>query len=122
MNITNKYNLPDAFVRAITQKESGRVGTGYASATELLKPIRQFWLTKRHFDELEVDASDQVWSLFGSAIHNILQQGESDKYSDALCLAANKRSRHFSQRRSFLLTRGSSFSQAKGSMMIVFAQ
>jgi acid stress-induced BolA-like protein IbaG/YrbA len=37
-------------------------------------------LRRRHWDEIEEDASDMVWSLFGSALHNILQHGKVDHH------------------------------------------
>jgi hypothetical protein len=37
-------------------------------------------LKRRHWNELEEDASSMVWSLFGTAIHNVLEHGKSDNH------------------------------------------
>ena len=57
-------------------KKSIHIGADY-SASMLENSPRQVWLKKRHENELEQDASDMVFSLFGSAFHHILQSGET---------------------------------------------
>jgi len=37
-------------------------------------------LKHKHRHELESDAADMVWSLFGSAVHGILEQGADDDH------------------------------------------
>jgi hypothetical protein len=37
-------------------------------------------LTKKFEDEIEQDASDMVWSIFGSAVHNVLEHGKDDNH------------------------------------------
>lgn len=46
--------------------------------TELLKGVREVWLTKRHNDELEQDVSDMIWMMFGTALHSILEASEEE--------------------------------------------
>ncbi len=47
---------------------------GTISATGLKKSIQEFILTARHIDEIEVDATDRIWSLFGSGCHAVLEK------------------------------------------------
>lgn len=72
--ITNKLGLPEPFVDAC------RSNYGYKpkrySVTSLLKGTRQAILERRHVDEIEQDAADQVWAVFGSAVHKILEQAQ----------------------------------------------
>jgi len=75
MTITNKYGLPEPLVRAIT-KHTHR-GAKY-SATQLLKSPRQLALERRYDDQIVVDANERIWSLLGSALHNVVEQGEGD--------------------------------------------
>jgi len=44
------------------------------SATTLLKPVQEILLTQRHYDEIEIPASERLWSVWGSAIHEILDK------------------------------------------------
>ena len=77
MKLTNKNNLPKPLVKAIEgfnkDYKDGR-GETDISVTELLNPplIRQ--LTKEHYEEIEEDVSDRIWSLLGSAVHQILEK------------------------------------------------
>jgi hypothetical protein len=79
MKLTNKHNLPQTFVNVITRPTYSR-GDSEISVTEILSPPQLVQLRRRHADEIEVDAADQVWSLFGSACHNILQHGKDDNH------------------------------------------
>ena len=79
MRLTNKHNLPDTFVNVIRRPQYSR-GDAEISVTEILSPPQQVQLRRRHADEIEVDAADQVWSLFGSACHNLLQHGADSNH------------------------------------------
>lgn len=71
MKITNKQNLPQPFVDAVTsdyQYKDKRY-----SVTSLLKGVRETILQHRHDGEVEQDAADMVWLLFGKAVHSILE-------------------------------------------------
>lgn len=71
MRITNKYNLPEALVRATSTERHNK--TGCVSATMLLKGVKEIVLTDRHWDELEDDASRRVWLILGTAVHSIME-------------------------------------------------
>jgi len=73
MTYTNKLNLPQAFVDAVMEQENEHHKADY-SVTELLKGETEIALTMLHKNELEVDASDCINTLFGSAVHSILEK------------------------------------------------
>lgn len=79
MKLTNKFNLPDTFINVI-QRPSYSRGNSEISVTEILSPPQLVLLRRRHADDIEIDAADQVWSLFGSAVHNILQHGKDEHH------------------------------------------
>lgn len=74
MKHTNKYGLPEAFVRAVTNDPYTRGGADF-SVTELLKPSRASALERRHAHELEEDVINRVYSLLGQSVHGILERG-----------------------------------------------
>lgn len=77
MRITNKYGLSEGFVAAVTNDTYDK-GAADISVTELWSPPQQRALIAKHWDDLEEDAIDRVWSLWGSAMHYVLQRaGES---------------------------------------------
>jgi hypothetical protein len=71
MNITNKLNLPEGFVKAVSTEKHN--APGCLSATTLIQGVKQILLIDRHWDNLEEDVSDRIWAIFGSAVHSILQ-------------------------------------------------
>jgi len=75
MKLTNKYNLPQTFVNVI-HRPTYTKGKANISVTELLNSPRIVQLKRKHWDEIETDASEMVWALFGSAVHNILEHGK----------------------------------------------
>ena len=80
MIITNKLNMPDAFVKAISNSRHNEPGT--LSATTLLKGTKEIILTDRHFDEITVDASEEVWAVFGTAVHSVLEHQEDEAFKE----------------------------------------
>ena len=80
MIITNKLNLPDAFVKAISNTRHNAEKS--LSATTLLKGTKEIILTDRHFDEIEIDASEEVWAVFGTAVHSVLEHQEDDAFKE----------------------------------------
>lgn len=73
MKITNKYGLPKALVRAIENDPYSR-GECDFTVTELIKPPRIRALENKYKEKIEVDASDQVFSLLGKSVHYILEK------------------------------------------------
>jgi len=76
MKVTNKYNLPRAFVDYERSTKYSRGDASY-SATDLIGPPRIRILRERHQDQMEVDIADRVFALLGTATHHILSTGVS---------------------------------------------
>lgn len=77
MSITNALGLPEPFVDAC-RTEHTYTPKRY-SVTQVLKGTKEAILERRHAGELEGDVADRVWAIFGSAVHQILQNAkESD--------------------------------------------
>ena len=72
--ITNRYHLPKAIVDAIKQTRDDYDNEGsFLSASSALKPVRIFWLERRHSHEVNIDVVDLIWSFLGSATHSIAE-------------------------------------------------
>jgi len=77
MIITNKLNLPEGFVKAVSTERHN--APGCLSATTLIQGVKQIILTDRYWDMLAVDVSDMVWAIWGTAVHSVLEsEGEYD--------------------------------------------
>jgi hypothetical protein len=77
MIITNKLNLPEGFVKAVSTKKHN--AEGCLSATTLIQGVKQIILTDRYWDMLVEDVSDRIWAIFGTAVHSVLEnEGEYD--------------------------------------------
>lgn len=72
MKITNRYNLPETYVKACNADEE----VEGLRVTQLLNGPRAIILTERHWDEIEQDASDMAWLILGTAVHKILELTE----------------------------------------------
>jgi len=77
MILTNKLNLPQPFVDAATNDHE--YTEGRYSVTELLGGTCEAILKRRHSDELTDDVADRVWAIFGSAVHEILQNADESE-------------------------------------------
>jgi hypothetical protein len=75
MRTTNKFNLPQTFVN-ILQRPTYTKGGANISATELINSPRIVQLKRLHYSDLEQDVSEQIWSIFGTAIHAVLEHGK----------------------------------------------
>jgi hypothetical protein len=83
MKYTNKYGLPQSFYNAIVNNNKKRgeylsETKAYITTTGFTRGICETHLHKRHSDKLESDVSDNIWSLFGSAVHQILENNADD--------------------------------------------
>lgn len=84
MKITNNKGLPEPFVRAVSivGSESDEKHTPQAdrySVTELLRPTRELILRRRHAGEITQDASEMVWSIFGTAVHKVMEDSVGEE-------------------------------------------
>lgn len=76
MRVTNKFNLPDPIVQAV-QKSYKPTPNRYG-VTSLLKGSTQTVLERRFNDDITVDVSENIWAIFGTAVHKILEQADSE--------------------------------------------
>lgn len=80
MNVTNRMNLPEALVKAVSTERHNKGGE--YSATTLLKDATEVILNNRHFEEIEVDASDSIWQIFGTAVHAIFENQSDNTFKE----------------------------------------
>ena len=80
MVITNKMNLPEALVKAVSIRRHN--DPGRLSATTLLNGTKQILLTDRHWDELEDDVANRFWAVIGTAIHSVLEHEGADEFTE----------------------------------------
>jgi len=73
MKFTNTSNLPDAIVRAVTNDPYDASGSDI-SATRLLQPPMIRVLEQRHWDDIEEDVSDRIFSLIGQSVHHTIER------------------------------------------------
>lgn len=75
MNLTNRLGLPDIYCQAVEIFESDYDrGKSDYTATQLQRPVRISVLLKRHWQDVEEDVSDRLWSLAGQTGHLIFER------------------------------------------------
>jgi hypothetical protein len=79
MKLTNKFGIPETFINVLKRPTYSK-GAAHLSVTQLINSPKIVALTKKFEDELEQDVSDMVWSIFGSAIHGILEHGKDKNH------------------------------------------
>ena len=77
MNYTNKYNLPEIYVRAVTNDPYDSSGSDI-STTVLLSPPRINALRKKHAEDITEDVADRFFSLDGQAIHYVIERSKTE--------------------------------------------
>ena len=80
MKVTNKLNMPAAFVNAVSTARHNAAGC--FSATTLNKGAKEIILSDRHFDEITVDAADSVWAVWGTAVHALLESQPDNNFHE----------------------------------------
>src|SRR5678815_2798782 len=73
MKLTNKFDLPEPFVAAVSVDDYER-GTAEYTATELIKPSRILVYSRRYGDRMVEDVSDRVWAFQGQTKHIVLER------------------------------------------------
>jgi len=81
MQITNNLNLPKGIVKAVTTEQHNK-SEMELSATTLLKGVKEIILTRRHWEEIVIDASDKMWAIFGTAVHALLETEGDNEFSE----------------------------------------
>jgi len=79
MKLTNKFNLPETIINVIKRPTYSK-GKAHISVTELMTAPQIVLLKRQHWNEIEQDASEMVWQIFGSAIHGVLEHGKSENH------------------------------------------
>ena len=79
MKITNKFNLPDPVVRAITAFDKSDQPEGLR-VTTLIDSPRISQLKRLHYPKLAEDVSQLPYRVWGSAVHEIMQKATSNSY------------------------------------------
>ncbi len=77
MRITNHTKLPEPVYQALTHSDYSR-GNSNRSVTQLIDSPRVRILKAEHDALIEEDASDMVWSVLGTAVHNMFEQHQPD--------------------------------------------
>ena len=80
MQITNNLQLPLAFVHDVSTERHN--APHCYSATTLNKGAKEIVLTDRHYDEITVDASEQIWAVWGTAVHALLESEKDDNFHE----------------------------------------
>jgi len=79
MIITNKYGLPQTFVNVV-ERPTYTKGKAHMSVTELLNSPQIVQLKAKYSDKIEVDVTDMIWAVFGTAVHHVLEQGKDPNH------------------------------------------
>lgn len=80
MRYTNKTNLPQGIFEALVKDTYDGVkdDPNSISVSALMNPPLQRQLYIKHNSEIVEDASDRLWSVFGSAVHAVLNNISGD--------------------------------------------
>jgi hypothetical protein len=77
MKVTNKFGVPQTLVTLATREYYSKGGSQY-SATELLSPPRVRRLREQYDSAIETDVTDLMWQMLGSALHVVMERGQTD--------------------------------------------
>jgi hypothetical protein len=72
MKITNKYNLPVALVKAMSNDSYSKGKSDY-SVTGLLTPPQVAMLRERYDGQMEMDISEKMYTFLGTALHHVME-------------------------------------------------
>lgn len=81
MEITNKKDMPQAFVDFLKSKQFGFSENSY-SATTIIHSPTEILLARRHDNEIEQDASMMCSTLFGTACHSWLEMFDKTGFAE----------------------------------------
>lgn len=77
MKITNKHGVPETLV-SLASREYYTKGAAQYSVTELLSPPRIRRLREQFHERVEQDVTDMLWSMLGSALHVVMERGQTE--------------------------------------------
>tara|TARA_R100001015_G_C4634392_1_gene200822 strand:+ start:2199 stop:3083 length:885 start_codon:yes stop_codon:yes gene_type:complete len=82
MKTTNQFNLPDPVFKALTN-DSYSKGDSHRSITTLIDSPRVRIQREQNEEHLVEDVSEKIWSILGTAVHNIFEDcAEGDYLSE----------------------------------------
>lgn len=79
MKVTNKFGVPAPLV-TLASKEYYSKGASMYSVTELMGPPRIKHLREKHNENIEIDVTDMMWQMLGSALHVVAERGQTDSH------------------------------------------
>ena len=79
MRYTNKNNLPEPVVKALTHYDKEQRIQG-VRVTTLIDSPRISQLKKKHASQIVEDVSNLVWRVMGTAIHEVFERSASNAY------------------------------------------
>lgn len=79
MRVTNKFGVPAPLVTLATREYYSK-GRAQYSVTELLSPPRVRRLREQYDSEIETDVTDLMWSMLGSALHVVMERGQTENH------------------------------------------
>lgn len=71
--------MPDTLVN-LAKRDKYTKGKAHLSATEMLNSPRIVQLRKKYDDQVEVDVTDLIPSMWGTAMHYMVEQGKADNH------------------------------------------
>lgn len=75
MKITNNFNVPETLL-ALANRDHYSKGNADFSVTEIISPPRIQLLRRKHWEDMEQDVADMLWSLLGTALHVVAERSE----------------------------------------------
>ncbi len=79
MRITNRLGLPAPLVNAVTAtRHESDDDPNSIRVSAVIQPVQIRALMKRHEHEIEEDASDRIFSLMGTLLHDVLEKSAQD--------------------------------------------
>jgi hypothetical protein len=76
MEVTNVHGVPEPLV-TLAKREYYSKGDSQYSVTEIMSPPKIRRMREKYNDQIKQDASDMLWTLLGSALHVVMERGET---------------------------------------------
>jgi hypothetical protein len=77
MVITNQFGVPEPLV-TLASRQFYTKGKAQYSVTEIMAPPKIKRLRERFDGQIKQDVSDMLWNLLGSALHVVMERGDTD--------------------------------------------
>lgn len=80
MKITNRFDIPQPLFQ-LALRDGYSKGKSDFSVTEIISPPRIQCLRRKHWDEMEQDASESLWALLGTALHSVAERSQVENHT-----------------------------------------